>query len=123
MIDQNSLIEASSGIVAIVGGLYTGIRRLRSSSKAKKIQEREEILLKAMEGADKIREELETKIKIIEMELKNQKESMSKELHAMRDSYNSEIRILGQRIQELKEDLSQQHQSLVGLLTTLVNSR
>ena len=59
----------------------------------------------------------------LKLELDTQKENVSRDLGHLREVYNAEIKVLGEKIENLRQDISQQHQALVGLLTKLVDSK
>ena len=69
----------------------------------------------------KIEEELSEKIKKLDIELRNQKDNIARDLSHLKEIYGAEIKTLASKIEDLREDLSQQHQSLVALLTKLVD--
>lgn len=121
MIDWNSAIGISAGSIAIFGGIYTAARHLHFSSKVKKEMYREEILARAKEEADRVKKELESRIRELEEEFKNQKEDMSRDMGHLKQTFNGEIKSLGEKIENLREDLSAQHSALIGLLTRLVD--
>lgn len=123
MLDPNTLIEAGIATVTVIGGIWTTSWRLLVSYKRKKELYRLEILSQAKKEADQIKIDLEVKIKELETEFHIQRSNVSKDFEHFRQTYNNEIKTLGEKIENLREDLSQQHQSLVGLLTKLVNSK
>lgn len=107
--------------IPVVGGVYTSIRLIRKSAMAKKACYRAEILAEAKEEAQRIKVELENKIKILEEEFQVQKRSVSKDFSHFREVYSAEVKVLGDKIEALRQDLSAQHTALVGLLTKLVD--
>lgn len=123
IVDFGTAAEGIGGAVTAVAGLYGAIKHLAGRYKRTKEKYREGILKEAKEGAERIREELEAKITKVESELRSQQEMLAVDLSHTKDIYNSEIKILGQRIQELRQDISAQHANLVALLTKLVDSR
>jgi len=122
-IDLNSFLEALAAAITALGGGYTLIRSLWSRHKANKGAYRQEILKEAKEEAEKFKSGLEAKIKDLEVEFKARQDDLEKDLINTKTIYNSEIKLLGQRIQELRQDIQVQHTSLVNLLTKLVNSK
>jgi chromosome segregation ATPase len=120
MTDWNTAIEISASSVAVIGGIYTTTRHFLNSFRIKREMYREEILLKAREQADKVKEELEEKIKALEVEFNGQKESISKDLNYLKQAYTSEIKNLGEKIEDIRDQLNQQHGQLVSLLTRMI---
>jgi hypothetical protein len=123
VVDISTLFEGAGGAITAVGGLWAGWRHIRYSLQAKKDKYRQDIIDQAKEEMTKIKVVLENKIKVVEIELQTQKESVSKDLSHLKEGYSSEVKILGQRIEELRQDLAVQHGSLVALLTRLVDPK
>jgi predicted RNase H-like nuclease (RuvC/YqgF family) len=123
MIDIVSAAEAIGGAATAIGSTWAAIKHIQYNKKFKKEKERQEILSKASEEMAKIEVKLNVRINQLEIELEAQKLSVSTEFVHVKDTYNSEIRVLGQRIQELRQDLADQHSSMIQLLTRLVGSK
>ena len=122
-IDPNTAIEASGGLIAALGGLYGAAKRFIKHSEAKKAKYRQDILDQAKEEAEKVKAALEAKIKALEIEFAVQKQSVSKDLNFFKQTHNAEVKALGEKIEALRQDLQQQHQALIGLLTKLVSNK
>lgn len=119
--DLNTIIGISAGAVTTLGAIYTFYRHIRNGIQVKKEQERRDILKIAKDEMEKIESELLEKIKKLEIELEAQKLNVSRDLEHLREIYNAEIRALGEKIEDLRKDLSDQHSAMVNLLTKLVN--
>lgn len=122
-VDIGTALEGLAAAVTALGGLYTGVHKLNSSLKHKKERYRQAILDQAKEEMAKIRSELDEKLKDLESELANQKENVARDMDHMKETYNSEIRVLGGKIEELREQLNTQHSQLIGFLTKLIDSK
>lgn len=120
--DLNLLAELGTGVAAVGGAVLT-IQRIFSNIKKKKDAYRKAILIEAKKELENVRDDLEAKIKQLEIELHNQKESVSKDLAHLKENYTTEIKALGEKIENLRQDLTLAHQSLVTLLTQLVNKK
>lgn len=123
VVDLNIMLEAGAASVTAIGGIYGVARRIVTSSKRKKELYRQEILDRAKEEADRIREALEDKIRTLEIEFENQKQSVEKDFEHFKEVHGAEVRVLGEKIESLRADLAAQHSSLVALLTKLVSDR
>jgi metal-responsive CopG/Arc/MetJ family transcriptional regulator len=121
-IDPNTLLAITGVITAIGGGIAT-LQQVSRSFKKRREAYRRAIIDQAKEEMDLVKQLLEVKIAKIEVELENQKESVSKDLEHLKDSYSNEIQSLGEQIRSLRLDLQSQHSSLVSLLTRLVDNR
>lgn len=115
--------EAVAAIATVIGSVYTGAKYLIRASKIKKEAYRQSILKQAKEELDKVEKEFKQKLEAIKIELEAQKISVSRDLGHLKEVYGAEIKVLGEKIENLREDLSQQHQALVGLLTKLVSAK
>lgn len=121
-LDLNTILGYAGAITAL-GGAYHTIQRILANYKVKKEAYRQQILDEATDQLNAAVTTLENKIKQVEDELAWQKESVARDLTVMKDSYNAEIKVLGQKLEELRQDLISQHSQLVGLLTKLVDTR
>lgn len=119
--DINTLAGISAAAVTAIGGIYTSIHHIRGRIKKKNNLYRQGILDQAKFEVTKMERYLEEKIRVLEIELEDQRLSLSKDLSHFKETHNSEVKALGEKIENLREDLSQQHQALVGLLTKLVD--
>lgn len=120
-LDPSTALASLAGTITACGSLYAGYRHLRYSIQDKKDRERQAILNKANEALAQVEAKLEKKISSLELEFETHKTNLSKDLDFMRSTYNAEIKVLGERIESLREDLVVQHSQLVNLLTKLVS--
>ena len=123
MIISWAAIEATGTAVAAAWPIWAGIKHFLGSFRRKREARRDAILKQANDEMDKIKKDLEDKIQVLRDDLDTQKDKVSTELGHMKELYGTEIRVLGEKIEALRQDISQQHQSLVNLLTKLVDSR
>ena len=121
IIDIGTACEGLGGAVTAVGGLYAIVKRLMANSKRKKEEHKEVILNIAKEEAERIVGLLEDKVKKLELEVEIQKNNISKDLTHLRETYDNELKSLGEKIELLRADVAQANSSIVGLLTKLVN--
>jgi hypothetical protein len=121
--DWTTLLEGISGGVTALGGLYASIKHIIHKSKRKKEEYRQSILDQAKKEAELVKMELEAKIKALEEEFKVQKLNISKDLIHLKENYSTEIRTLGDKINDMKDQLNQQHSQLVALITHLIDNK
>jgi len=114
-------IEATGSALAAIYPVFIGIRHFLGSFRKKREAHREAILKQARDEMGKIKRDLEDKIQVLRDDLDTQKDKVSTELSHMKEIYGAEIRVLGEKIENLREDIQVQHQSLVALLTKLVD--
>jgi len=123
VIDISTLFEGAGGAITAVGGLWAGWRHVRYGMADKKEKYKAAIVAEAREEMAKIESKMNVRINSLEVELSNQKDNMVRDLGHMKEVYNAEIKTLGEKIDALRSDLQDQHQSMVNLLTRLVNSK
>lgn len=134
MIIELSTILTLAGAVITVGTAWMTIRKINKDLKKERELEAAKILQEAKEATDRVQLELETKNEAAFLELENKigqvkkevdnfKQNVDKDLQHIRETYNGEIRNLGQKIEELRSELRNQHGQLVGLLTKMIDSK
>ena len=122
-IEISTAIEALAGVITVVGGFYAAIKMIFDARKKRKLKEKASLLKEAKDESIKIISGLELKITEIENELRNQKESISKDLSHLKENYSNEIKGLAEKIENVREQLNQQHIQLVALLTRMIDSK
>lgn len=121
--DLPTTAGTAAGAMAVIGTIYRGWRHISFNIAQKKEKEHQKIISAAKEEMNRIKSELESKINKLEIDLETQKENISKDFMHMKETYNAELRVLSNKIDDLRQDLSDQHAQMVSLLTQLVNSR
>ena len=117
------MIVAVAGGLGTIGTAYLVIRNIIKAKATDKEAEKAAILQEAKEYTETIKKDLEIKIMSLKDDLVTMDESVQKDLAHLRETYNNEIRNLGQKIEELRKDLSNQHGQLVQLLTKMVGRK
>lgn len=104
-------------------GLYVSVSRLKAGFKQELAEETEKAidLVKATGQTDVAI--LKGQIENLTREITRLEDSFKKDVSHIRETYNSEIRNLGHKIEELREEVRGQHSQLVTLLTKLVSER
>lgn len=129
-----STILTIAGIITTLGGAWLTIRKINKDYKKERDLESAKILQSAKEEVQKLKTELksertiktaeiETQIESVQKDLDSHKASVAKDLEHFRETYNGEIRNLGQKIEDLRSELRNQHGQLVSLLTKMIDSR
>lgn len=116
-------ITTIATFISVVGGALLTIRRIASNYEKSKRSHAASIIQLAKEADNLIKTELNIKIHNLELKVKNHKESTDKDLLHLKETYNNEIKFLGQKIEELRNELLQQHSGIVQLLSKLVDKR
>ena len=114
-----SLIPASAAVITL-GGAWLTIRKIAKDAAKTKKEQAAEILHAAKEEDSLMKAKLEARIESVKAGLANLELNVNKDIGHLRDTYNGEIRNLGQKIEELRSELKNQHGQLVSLLTEMV---
>jgi hypothetical protein len=109
--------------ITVVCGAIIAVQKVLSNHKKERDSEAAKVLHEAREMDALMKAELEGKIEALEKSLDNLESNINKDFDHMRETYNGEIRNLGQKIEELRSELRNQHGQLVGLLTKMIENR
>lgn len=129
-----STILAIAGAVTAVGGAWLTIIKLNASYRKQRDLEAAKILHSAKEEISKtktailadrvlVQNRFEARLEALEQTVETNKESVEKDMQHIRETYNGEIRNLGQKIEDLRSELRNQHGQLVGLLTKMIENK
>lgn len=117
-----TLIPAAVAI-STVGGAWLTIRKIAKDAEKSKKDQAATILQMAKEADNAIKAKIEARVEAVEVQLLNLKESVQKDMDHLKETYNGEIRNLGEKIEGLRIELRDQHGNLVQLLTKLIENR
>lgn len=129
----SSILGFAGAMSTFLGALWT-IRKLSRDLRRERDLESAKILQEAKEADSKLKaaweakrelhlQEVNGKIKSLEDRLNNLEESVTKDFAHVRETYNGEIRNLGDKIEDLRSELRNQHGQLVTLLGKMIDSR
>ena len=122
MTDYINLMPFAVGITTI-GGAWLTIKKIARDAKKSEKERAAEILQEAKEADTATRLKMEAKYHDLEMKVKNLESSVEKDIGHLKETYNNEIKNLGQKIEELRSELRNQHGQLVQLLTEMVRDK
>lgn len=112
-----------AGAITTIGGAYLTMRQIVKNANKDKELEKHKILQEAKDDVLMVKNKLESRIESLKAELKHLEANVEREFLHVRETYNSEIRNLGEKIEELRTELREQHKQMVALLTKMVESR
>lgn len=123
MIDSISItsILSLAGIVTAVGGAWLTIRKITDKIDRRKRAEAAVILQTAKEADSQLKAKIESRIHDLEVKIKVMDENHLKDMEHLKETYNGEIKFLGQKIESLREEVRNQHGQLVQLLSKLID--
>jgi predicted RNase H-like nuclease (RuvC/YqgF family) len=127
-----SAILQIAGAITTVGVAWLTIRKINKDLRKERALEAAKILQAAKEAVAKsvdehennqaaTNQELTSRIDEQAREIENMRDNFEKDLQHIRETYNGEIRNLGQKIEDLRSELRNQHGQLVGLLTKMID--
>lgn len=122
MNDMNNLVAGAGMIVTLGTALLTVMKVNRTIKKDREEQEAK-ILQSAKEEDALVRTQLEAKIKAQEVEIANMKEIFAKDIDHLRETHSGQIANLGEKIEQLRDELRTQHGQMVDLLSKLIDNR
>lgn len=122
MTDLGTIVSISVSISAI-GGAWLTIRKIAKDAEKTRKEQAAEILHEAKEADAEMKLKLEAKIAALSTQVKNLEVNVEKDLDHLKQTYNGEIRNLGQKIEELRSELRNQHGQLVQLLSEMIKNR
>ena len=118
-----SALLSLAAIVTALGTAWLTIRKVvKDAEKQKKVQAAS-ILQSAKEADSVLKAEINNKIHDLETKLKVLKEVNEKDLAHLRETHNSELKNLGEKIEALRDELRQQSKSILELLTKMIEKR
>lgn len=131
---QLSSLLVIVGAISSVVGAWLKIRGLAKDYRKERSLETAKILQEAKEGDSKLKiysdskremiiEQFNAKIQALETRLENLENSVAKDFAHVRETYNGEIRVLGDKIEDLRTELRTQHGQLITMLTKMIDSR
>lgn len=126
VLEWQTVLSVFGGISTIVG-TYFVIMRIRLSNKQEKQKEKDTekaaILQTVKEEIAAFVSDLEGKINLLKSDTQNLEENTGKDLQHLKETYNGEIKDLGQKIENLRSDLRHQHTQMIQLLTKLIDNK
>ena len=96
------------------------VRKVSKDARTARQEQANEILKVAREEDEFLKGAMEAKLEAVKSQLANLELNVNKDLEHLKETYSGEIRNLGQKIEDLRSELKNQHGQLVGLLTEMI---
>lgn len=116
------MILTVAGAISVVGGAWLTFRKIQKDAKEREDSAQAKVLAEATRLMDIRDTTFMAEIKAVNERIDNHQDSVEKDFAHIRETYNGEIRNLGQKIEDLRSELRNQHGSLVHLLTKLIEN-
>jgi hypothetical protein len=120
LLNISSLVSIAATITAL-GSAFLTVRKVISNLEKKRKAQKEDILREAIKSDDALSVKLTNKIHDLDTEIKTMKQDHSKDIAHLKETYNGEIKFLGQKIEELRSEVRNQHAQLVQLLSKMID--
>jgi len=114
-------LSAIAGALTVFLTLYMKIRKITKEHEKNKKEMLAGVLQDAKEMDDTLKAKLESRIEAMKAELKNLELNVNKDIVFLKESYKSDIKVLGDKIEDLRKQLDSQHSQLLTVLTNLIN--
>lgn len=109
--------------LSTIGGAWLFIRKIAKDNKVARKEQAADILQSAKEEDKLLKAKLEARIDSLETELKNLESNVAKDLAHTKEAYTAEIKNLGEKIEQIRTQLNDQHSQLLAFLTRLVEKQ
>lgn len=104
-------------------GLIMSWQKIVKTAKKDREEHAAKILQTAKEEDQLLKSKLEARIEKIDAQVKNLELNVNKDITHLKETYSAEIKVLGEKIEMLRDELRDQHSQMVALLTKLVESK
>lgn len=115
-------ILAVAGAFTAIGGAWITIRKIQKDADSQKKNHGLEILTAAKNEISLLDKEIQARLNALDSRMDTLESSVDKDLQHLRETYNGEIRNLGQKIEDLRSELRNQHTQMVSLLTKMIDN-
>jgi len=116
------MLLSLAGVVTAIGGAWLTVRKISKDAQAQKKEHAEDILKTAREELAAKELALNARLNAMDTRIDSLESSVDKDLQHLRETYNGEIRNLGQKIEDLRSELRNQHTQMVSLLTKMIEN-
>jgi chaperonin cofactor prefoldin len=111
------------GLIVVISGLILTWQKIAKNAKKNREEDSAKFLQAAKEEDSLMKAKLEARIEKIDLQVKTLELSVTKDINHLKETYNTEIKNLGLKIEELRSELRSTHGQLVQLLTTLIENK
>lgn len=120
---SQELIGPVAVALGTIFGAYASLAKIKAGFKKELQEETQKAIVAAREASISDIAILQVKIENLGKDMTNLKDSIEKEIDFVKQTHDSEIRNLGSKIEELRDEVRGQHSQLVSLLSKLISDR
>jgi uncharacterized membrane protein len=115
----------SAGLAALVtiSGLILSWQKIVKNAKKEREEQAAKILQAAKEEDALLKAKLEARVEKIDLQLKTLELNVNKDIGHLKETYAAEIKVLGEKIEALRDELRDQHSQMVTLLSKLIETK
>lgn len=110
-------------VITTISGLVLTWQKISKNAKKDRDEHAAKILQSAKEDDSLLKAKLEARIEKIDLSLKNLEFNVNKDITHLKETYSAEIKVLGEKIETLRDELRNQHSQMVALLSKLIDSK
>lgn len=111
------------GVAIGVATLVVTLQKVFRNFRKERDEYAAKILQTAKEEDSLLKAKLEARIEKIDAQLKNLELNINKDITHLKETYSTEIKVLGEKIETLRDELRNQHSQMVTLLSKLIESK
>lgn len=111
------------GIAMGVATLVVTLQKVFKNFRKERDEYAAKILQTAKEEDSLLKAKLEARIEKIDLSLKNLEFNVNKDITHLKETYSAEIKVLGEKIETLRDELRNQHSQMVTLLSKLIDTK
>ena len=119
MVILDSLANLATPIATIAGAIYAVIRINKHFDKSRAKRD-DKVLQDAKETAEKVKLELNNELEKLKSKITTLEANVAKDIEHVKETQESEIKYLAEKIEDLRSQLTVHHGQLVAFLTRLV---
>lgn len=107
--------------ISVLGGAWLMIRKIAKDADRSKKNHAAAILQSAKEADSLIKTKLDGKIHDLEAQIRNYQENTEKDIEHLKETYSNEIKNLGEKIENLRDEVNSHHSQIIVLLGKMLD--
>lgn len=122
MLNMTTLLSVA-GAISVLGGAWLTVKSIAKESERSKKNQSASILQSAKEADSVLKSKLESKINELESQIKAYQDIAEKDIEHLKETYNNEIKNLGEKIENLRDEVNNHHTQIIQLLSKMLDRR
>lgn len=109
--------------IGTIAGAYLTLAKIKAGFKKEIESEIEAAIENARSIAEADIREFNLKLEAVSRDIQSLEAKVDRDIEYVKTIYNNEIKVLGDKIENLREEVKNQHAQLVGLLTKMITDK